>query len=153
MNKLQGFPKPIKKKKITLKKAKKRLTLKIAKLRAWSAFALWYRYEVCMARAGAALCYTCDNIVPYESIQPGHWMTGHTNTNYINIEYIRPQCKYCNLILKGNQGIFWERIEAEIGTEKFMYLREHSKDLKEISIQDYLDLEEKCKEMLRSLQS
>jgi len=127
----------------------KRLTLSKAKKKAWKAFSLWYRKKSC--KNGYAVCYTCDKTVPFENIQPGHWMTGHTNTNYINVEYIRPQCKYCNLILKGNQGIFWERIEEEIGTEKFMYLRLISKDFKDISVEDYLELEKIYKRKLEEL--
>ncbi len=78
-------------------------------------------------------------------------MTGHTNTNYINVDYIRPQCRYCNVILKGNQGVFWERVEEEIGTEKFMYLRQHSKDFINITSEDYLELERIYKDKLMDL--
>jgi len=135
------FPKPTKRKQIPLKRAK---------TRAWDAFAKWYRRNA-IGKNGYAICYTCDKITSYENIQPGHWMTGHTNTNYINVEYIRPQCSYCNVILKGNQGIFWERIEDEIGTEKFMYLRLHSKDFLNLTSEDYLELERIYKDKLSSL--
>lgn len=118
----------------------KTITLKKAKRRAWDAFAKWYRTQA-IGKKGWVACYTCLKPTDFENIQPGHWMTGHTNTNYINVEYIRPQCRYCNVILKGNQGIFWERIEDEIGTERFIYLRQHSKDFLNLTVPDYLELE------------
>ena len=127
----------------------KKVTLKRAKTRAWSAFAHWYRRKVTIS--GLATCYTCDKLVGYDGIQPGHWMTGHTNTNYINTKYIRPQCYGCNVGKKGNQGIFWERIEEEIGTDEFLYLRQHNKDFKEITVEDYLAIEKEYKEKLESL--
>lgn len=127
----------------------KHLKSKVEKKHAWTAFAMWYRVYV--SKRGPYPCYTCDRIVPFEQIQPGHWMTGHTNTNYINTKYIRPQCFYCNITLKGNQGIFWERIEKEIGTEEFMYLRDHSKDFKDISAQDYRDIADVYKAKLANL--
>lgn len=127
----------------------KHLSLKREKKKAWDAFAKWYRRK--SIKDGYATCYTCSKPTPYENIQPGHWMTGHTNTNYINVKYIRPQCTYCNVILKGNQGIFWERIEEEIGTEEFMYLRDHSKDFLDLKAQDYVELTRIYKEKLEEL--
>jgi len=127
----------------------KTITLKRSKKRAWDSFAKWYRTKV--TKKGWVKCYTCDSATTFENIQPGHWMTGHTNTNYINVLYIRPQCRYCNVILKGNQGVFWERVEDEIGTEKFMYLRQHSKDFLNLTVQDYLELEKIYKTKLEEL--
>jgi len=128
---------------------KGKLSLKREKKKAWDAFAQWYRHSA--TQDGYAICYTCDRRVEFDNIQPGHWMTGHTNTNYINEEYVRPQCTYCNVILKGNQGIFWERIEREIGTDKFLYLREHNKDFKNITIPDYVEIRETYKQKLSEL--
>ena len=127
---------------------KKRITISKAKDRAWKALAKWYRKYA--TRNGPVPCYTCDRLTPFESIQPGHWMTGHTNTNYLNMKYIRPQCWQCNVPFKGQQGIFWERIEEEIGTEEFIYLRMHSKDFKDITVEDYLAIEEVYKAKLEN---
>jgi hypothetical protein len=127
----------------------KKISLSKAKDRAWKAFAKWYRKNA--TKDGPVACYTCDKPTEFESIQPGHWMTGHTNTNYINMDYIRPQCTRCNIFNKGEQGIFWERIEEEIGTERFEYLRIHNTDFKDISVEDYLLIEFNYKKKLEAL--
>jgi hypothetical protein len=118
----------------------KTVTLKRAKKRAYEAFQKWYRRKATYKK-GWVKCYTCGKPTDYENIQVGHWMTGHTATNYINIEYVRPQCSTCNIVRNGEQGLFWEKIEKEIGTERFMYLRQHSKDVLILTVPDYLELE------------
>lgn len=126
-----------------------KITLKKAKKKAWDAFAKWYRKDA--TKNGFVNCYTCGKPTEFEQIQPGHWMTGHTNTNYINVDYIRPQCWACNVPGKGQQGIFWERIKKEIGTKEFEYLKLHNKDFKNITIPDYIEIERKYKELLEGL--
>jgi len=117
----------------------KRKTLGKAKANAWKAFAKWYRLNA--TKDGPVECYTCDKPTGFKNIQPGHWIAGHSNATFININYIRPQCRRCNIFLAGNQGIFWERIEDEIGTDEFMRLRRESKQPKKMTVEEYEDLE------------
>lgn len=96
-------------------------------------------------------CYTCDKPQVYEKIQVGHWVEGHSNTTYINEDYVRPQCFYCNIQLGGNQGEFRDRIRKELGDEVVNQLLIDAKLSKDISVQDYIALEEWYKDQLQKI--
>lgn len=114
-------------------------TLTQAKKRAWRAFSKYIRISA--AVEGLVTCYTCDTKHPWEESQAGHWIEGHSNAVYINEEYVRPQCRACNLFRGGNQGEFRDRLRKEIGNEEVDRLILESHDTVKLTVQDYLEFE------------
>ncbi len=120
----------------------KKMTLSKAKKRAWKAFSHWYRKKN-MDEQGYVYCYTCDKRLFYKDADVGHWIEGHSNAVYINEDYVRVQCKSCNIFHGGRQGDFRDRIRKELGDLKVDQLIKEAHRIKKLTIQDYLDLEEK----------
>lgn len=118
-------------------------TITNAKKRAYHAFQIYLRTK--WTKYGFAQCYTCSRPFPFEKIQVGHWVTGHTNATYINESYVRPQCWQCNIGDHGNQGEFRDRLRTELGDHEVDKLLRASKIKVIIPVTDYLTLETEYK--------
>jgi len=121
---------------------------KVKKL-AYKAFSLYLR--TLWTKKGKCKCYTCDRPLILKTVQVGHWVEGHTNSTYINEEYVRPQDFYCNIQLGGNQGEFRDRIRKELGTKEVDKLLLEARDTKDITIDDYLELARFYREQYEAL--
>jgi len=128
----------------------KRATLSSAKKKAWKQFSLYIRLSAAN-EFGLIQCYTCPARSHYKEMQAGHWVEGHSNVVYINEDYVRPQCASCNIFHKGRQGEFRDLIRKELGDARVEELLIESKQIKKISIQDYMDLENKYKDLIKEL--
>ncbi len=113
-------------------------TKTLAKKKAYKAFQLYMRT---LWNRGSLKCYTCDRPLSFKTTQVGHWVPGHHNATYINEDYVRPQDYYCNIQLGGNQGEFRDRLRKELGSKTVDKLLVESKLVKDISLDEYLELE------------
>lgn len=134
----------------------KKITKTKAKKRCYEAFSLYLR--TFWTLKGFVPCYTCDrNLVlkgkPGERVMVGHWVEGHRTATYINEQYVRPQCYYCNVMMGGMQGEFRDRIRKELGDEVVDKLLIDAKKTVEISAADYVQMASYYKEKLRLLTS
>lgn len=132
----------------------KKISKTTAKKRAYKAFSIYLRTLWTMK--GDVPCYTCDKHLTLsgragERVMVGHWVEGHRNATYINEEYVRPQCYYCNIMLGGNQGEFRDRIRKEIGDEQTDKLLRESKENVDITAREYLEKEAYYKVLLKQL--
>jgi hypothetical protein len=60
-----------------------------------------------------ATCFTCDKKVHYLRLDCGHFVPRvHISTRWL-IQNLKPQCKMCNIELRGNLKIYAERLELE----------------------------------------
>lgn len=127
----------------------KKVTLSKVKVKAWKQFSLWIRLSA--AKDGRVLCYTCPAVVPYTEANAGHWIEGHSNAVYINPDYVRVQCRSCNIFHGGRQGIFRDKIRQELGDKRVDQLILASNQVKLLTIEDYQNLEKLYKDKLQSL--
>ena len=123
-------------------------TVSSAKRKAWSAFSLYIRTKDSVD--GVNECYTCGKIYPVKRLQAGHWIEGHANTVYINEDYVRVQCYSCNVIKHGNQGVFRDKIRAELGSDVVDQLILEANQTKDLTLSDYIELEKYYKGLLSS---
>lgn len=130
-------------------KLQKELNKSKAKKKAYHAFQIYMR--TLWTIKGSTKCYTCDRPLNFKKVQVGHWVEGHANATYINEDYIKPQCFYCNIQLGGNQGEFRDRIRQELGNEIVNQLLANARFTKDISVKDYLALEQFYENALISL--
>lgn len=136
---------------INLLKPKKKRPLKFYKQKAWNAFSKYIRLH-CVVANEYGHCYTCGLLTHYKDLQAGHWIEGHSNMVYINEDYVRPQCRGCNIFKKGNLGEFRDRIRKELGNERVDDLILQSRQIRKLTAQDYIDLYEKYVRLLKQLQ-
>lgn len=118
---------------------------------AYKWFALYLR--TLWTTHGTVNCYTCDKPLIFKQAQVGHWVEGHANSTYINEDYVRPQCFYCNIQLGGNQGEFRDRLRKELGDKIVDKLLLEAKSTKDITVDDYIELARFYKEQYESLLS
>lgn len=129
---------------------KKKQTISQAKQTAWKYFSLYFR-RVEADDKGELQCYTCGVKKYYKEMQTGHWVTGHSNVTYINLDYVRPQCYQCNVPNHGEQGIFRDKIRQELGDEVVDELLLLAKQPVKMTLSDYQELARFYKESLQSL--
>lgn len=94
------------------------------------------------------LCYTCDRAKPDSVFNAGHcFPRGRRPEIRFNLDNIRKQCVTCNLYESGRHKQFTEKLEKELGPERFEMLSDvsKSKPLKE-KFPHWQDIE---KEILR----
>lgn len=132
----------------------KKVTKTKAKKRAYEAFSIYLR--TLWTLPGFVPCYTCGKHLvlkgrPGERVMVGHWVEGHRTATYINEEYVRPQCYYCNVMLGGMQGTFRDNIRKELGNDKVDQLLIDSKKTVEISASEYMQKAAYYKEKLSLL--
>ena len=117
----------------------KKITKPAAKKKAYKAFQMYLR--TLWTTSGQSQCYTCDRYYGFSNIQVGHWVTGHNNAVYINEDYVRPQCKGCNIFQGGRQGEFRDRLRKELGDEVVDFLLKASREKVDITVSDYQEME------------
>lgn len=127
----------------------KKITKTAAKKKAYNAFQVYLR--TLWTKDGSVQCYTCERKYSFKDIQVGHWVTGHGNAVYINEDYVRPQCKGCNIFQNGRQGEFRDKLRKEIGSKVVDALLLAAKESPKITVSDYQELEAWYKLQLNNL--
>ncbi len=127
----------------------KKITKSQVKKKAWRAFQQYMR--ALWTKDGSVQCYTCGKVCGFKEIQAGHWYTGHSNSTYINEDYVRPQCVRCNIMMGGRQGEFRDKIRMELGNKVTDALLLAAKETFPISVEEYEELEAWYKLQLKQL--
>ena len=92
--------------KVGIVKKPKKLTYSKSKKAAWDAFSKYIRLRDCTDGVGDQAfgsCFTCGRRYEFKKLQAGHFLNGRHNSILFDERGTHAQCKYCNIILKGNQ--------------------------------------------------
>lgn len=122
----------------------------LAKRRAWKAFSKYIRTRD-MNLSGFVKCYTCGRKFDFKNIQAGHGLGGRHGGVLFLEELVKPQCRGCNIFGGGKYPIFTQKLIEEHGTEKYYELVKKSNQLVKYSIEDYLEIERRYKELLLTI--
>lgn len=128
----------------------KKMTLTKAKAKAWKQFSLWVRMKDC-DHDGLVNCYTCGNKKVFELLHAGHGIGGRNNAILFEERVVRPQCVGCNLYGRGQYQIFTRKLIDELGLEVYDEIVSKARIPVKYSVQDYLDIESRYKEKVKSL--
>ena len=67
--------------------------------------------------AGVVKCYTCPNVFHWTQMDCGHFRRRqHLSTRW-HEKNCKPQCKYCNQKLDGNEAVFAANLKLEYGDQ------------------------------------
>lgn len=116
----------------------------VLKKKAWDAFSIFIRTRDCLLTTKTTThgkCYTCPRIVEFKQLQAGHLFPGRHNKFLFDEQQVRAQCKYCNIILKGNAAVFAYELEDELGPEMVRIMRETNKEITQFKRNDFIELE------------
>lgn len=70
--------------------------------KAWKAFSAYIRRREADYRDWNT-CFTCGKRSHWKELQAGHFVDGRNNTVLYDPRLVKPQCRNCNLFLKGNK--------------------------------------------------
>ncbi len=127
----------------------KKPTKTAAKKKAYNAFQVYLR--TLWTKDGQIPCYTCHRLLNFKQVQVGHWVTGHSNSTYINEDYVRPQCMRCNIMMGGRQGEFRDKVRDELTNKVVDQLILFAKEPMKITVEDYQELEAFYKNQLQEV--
>jgi hypothetical protein len=86
-------------------------------------FSRWVR-QFWANEDGLVKCYTCDIVLPWESMQCGHFVSRSQLWTRFDENNARPQCSTCNVTKRGNLEVYEDRLVGEIGEEKVDRLKQ-----------------------------
>ena len=92
----------------------KKRVKKITKQKVWEVFSKYIRLKYA-DKDGYVICYTCGTKIYWKEAQAGHGASGRGNAILFDERIVRPQCKRCNIFLKGNYDIFHAKLIKEYG--------------------------------------
>jgi hypothetical protein len=125
------IPKPKKAKTITYSKAK---------ARAWKAFSEFIR-----RRDEEYGCFTCGVKKPWKQLQAGHWIPGRHMSLLFNEIGCHAQCYHCNVGLKGNPVVYYDKMLEKYGKKMCESLKFIDKQVLELKVYELLEIEDKYK--------
>ena len=100
---------------------------------------------------GIVECYTCNTRKPVKEMQNGHFQSRrHTATRW-HLDNCRPQCVKCNMFSQGEQYLYGQRLEAEIGEDKVQDVIHLAHSTVKYSREDLEDLIAEYKERLKEI--
>ena len=100
---------------------------------------------------GYVECYTCGVQKPVKQMQAGHFQSRRHMSTRWHENNVRPQCIKCNMYSQGEQYLFGQKLEAEIGEVMFSDLLKHVHTTQKYSKGDLLYLIEYYKKKLQLL--
>ncbi len=89
--------------------------------KAKEAFSRYVRLRDSMETTGSTAyckCFTCNEIVSFDQIQCGHFISGRGNSLFFEENNSRGQCPECNTSKGGNPEIYREKMINKYGIEE-----------------------------------
>ena len=130
---------------------KRKQTLASLKKKAWDLLSLIVRQSFA-DEFGYLNCYTCAKRMHWKASQAGHAIGGRHGAVLFDQDIIRPQCKRCNVFLRGNYGVFALRLIQENGETWYAQKLSDSHKVVKYSRVDLLSLIEEYKARLSRIQ-
>ena len=84
-------------------------------------FSRLVRLKGCLETTGSrhyGKCFTCGTIMPFESIQCGHFISGRGNSLFFEETNSKIQCPVCNTFKGGNLEIYREKMIERYGIDE-----------------------------------
>jgi hypothetical protein len=137
--------------KLMAKKSKSEL--KTAKKKAWELFSRYIRLKDA-DQDGNTKCVTCGKVDSYKKMQAGHAISGRGGRVLFEEKIVRPQCFYCNMVKNGRYDdfiYFLTEIEKSMTIEEYWEIKKESKLPCKLSLQDFIDVQEKYKQKIKEL--
>lgn len=128
----------------------KRLTYSKAKKQAWQSFSKYIRQRD-SDKNGNISCYTCGRISSFKKMQAGHFLIGRHNAVLFDERGCHAQCKYCNLILKGNIQEYYPRMLKDYGQKTIHELQDLDKQPKKYTVNELEEIRDFYKKKLEEL--
>jgi len=132
-------------------KKPKKVSVTSAKKRADSAFSLFIRTRDSVN--GVCTCVTCVCKVPIKAAHAGHFISRKDLSTRYDERNVNAQCFACNIHRKGEQYLHSLYIDAKHGAGTSSELLELSRQLRQMKVQDYLDIAERYKNLLEEIKS
>jgi hypothetical protein len=129
----------LKKKKVS---KERKPTKSQAKKRAWTAFSQYIRQRYADEK-GITRCVTCNMSAYWKNLQAGHFIPGRTNSILFEELCVFPQCYVCNIRKHGNLLNYYPFMLKHFGQQIIDKLKRQSKNTKQLSTNNYLDIEKK----------
>ena len=79
----------------------KKPSIKSLKNKAWKIFSEWIRRKDA-DEGGTTRCVTCGKAVYWKECDAGHFVPGRSNSVLFVEDIVHPQCKVCNIWMRGN---------------------------------------------------
>ena len=130
-------------KKPTKCKKIKHISLKTLRKKVWSLQSEYIR------RSERGICFTCGIKKPWKEQDAGHYI--HKDCLDFDSINIHCQCVRCNKWLRGNLGVYAERLIAEYGEEAIIALRQRANQIKKFTVTELKELIENYKQKLNDL--
>lgn len=129
-----------------MKKVKKPTVSKVKK-QAWSAFSLYIR-----TRDLEEGCFTCGRKIPLKKAQAGHWIPGRHPSVLFDPRNCHLQDFYCNIQLKGNPVVYYDKMLATYGKEVCEELKTLDKQIHQFKVFELIAIKEEYEAKLKDLQ-
>lgn len=106
---------------------------------AWDAFSEHLR-RFYADNEGNCTCVTCGAVKPWKQMQAGHGVRGRGGYVLFNKKIVRPQCYYCNIVMKGRYDDFMYylvEIEKSLTADEYFDIKRESMKTHKLTRQDY----------------
>lgn len=128
------------------KKRKSKLTNKtLAKKSAWAAFSIYIRTR------DKFVCFTCGKHGDVHNMQAGHFISRTYTSILFDETNVNAQCSVCNVLKSGCWDVYYEKMKLKYGQSVIDFLQNKKNDTCQLTIQDYLALEAKYKDKIKTL--
>ena len=123
---------------------------KITKQKVWEVFSMYIRLKYA-GKKGNEICYTCGIVKNWKDMQAGHGFSGRGNSILFDERIVRPQCKRCNIFLRGNYDIFHAKLIKEYGKDFLNEINKLKKTIKKFTQSELRELYEHYKREVEKL--
>ena len=123
---------------------------KITKQKVWNMFSKYVRLKY-SDKNGNEKCYTCNNVKNWKDMQAGHGFSGRGNSIFFDERIVRPQCKRCNIFLRGNYDVFHAKLIKEYGPDILDEINKLKKIVKKFTQSELKELYEHYKREVEKL--
>lgn len=124
---------------------------KITKQKVWQVFSKYIRLKY-TDKNGYVICYTCGTKIFWKEAQAGHGASGRGNSILFDERLVRPQCKRCNIFLKGNYDVFHAKLIKEYGKDFLDEINRLKKTVKKFTQSELRELYEYYKSEVEKLE-
>lgn len=127
----------------------KTLTVSKAKSKAWEWFSKYIRQRGSVY--GINWCFTCNANQSVKLLQAGHWLPGRHPSVLFDERNCHPQCYHCNIGLKGNPVVYYDKMLNVYGRKVCEELKRKDKELKQFKVYELVEIADKYKKKYEEL--
>lgn len=117
-------------------------------------FSQYVRKRSCVETTGDTdycKCITCGNIISYQEIQCGHFVSGRTNSLFFEETNSHGQCGVCNTSMDGNPEIYRKKMTDRYGEEEVERLELLRHSIRKIGEAEFKEIHAKFRAKFKNL--